>query len=135
MNLPKITTKDLHHLIPRILVILIVGQTIPFKFIGAEESRAIFTTLNMEPWGRLGIGLIEAIAVVLLATKFYIVGAIISLSIISAANFLHFVKLGLIVNDDGGALFIMSIVVVLCSAYIVIRWNRQKKDPKQFDFN
>ena len=31
-------------------------QTLFFKFTGAEESIYIFSTLGMEPWGRIGTG-------------------------------------------------------------------------------
>ena len=134
MKTPTIAAKDLHHLIPRIIVIIIIGQTLPFKFLGDEESIYIFSKLNMEPYGRYAIAIIETIAIFLLASKLYVVGAIISLSIISAANFLHFVKLGLVVREDGGLLFILSIIVVLASAYIVFWWNQQKKAPKKFNF-
>lgn len=130
-------TKDLAHWIPRIIVAIILAQTFPFKFLGAEESVWIFTQINMEPWGRYLIGIVELIAVVLLVSRFYIVGAVISLSIISAANFLHIFRLGIVIQNDGGLLFGLSIVVIACSLWLVIFWNQQqevKKRGKRFDF-
>lgn len=112
--------------VPRIIVVIVIGQTLPFKFLGAEESVRLFSMINWEPYGRIGIALIETTAVILLLSSYYIIGALISLSIISAASFLHFVKLGFIVNDDGGFLFAMSVVVVVCSLWIVIQWNRTR---------
>jgi hypothetical protein len=49
----------------QIVVALILFQTLFFKFTGAEESIYIFRTLGMEPWGRIGSGVAELIAVVL----------------------------------------------------------------------
>ncbi len=115
--------RDLSHWIPRIIVAFIIGQTLPAKFLGVPESIWIFEQLDMEPIGRITIGIFELIAVIALLTRYYIVGAIISLSIISAANFYHFTVLGLVVNNDGGLLFIFSIIVVMCSLWVVMYWN------------
>lgn len=127
--------EDLAHIIPRLVVAAILAQTLPFKFSGAEESVWIFTQLNMESWGRYLIAVIELISTLLLITNFYILGAIISLSIISAANFLHFTRLGFVVNNDGGTLFILSIVVIFCSLWIVLYWNMKRADSKTSNFD
>lgn len=115
--------RELIHWIPRLVVVYIVGQTIPFKFMGTPESVWIFDQLNMEPNGRLLIASFELIAVFALLTRYYIIGAIISISIISAANFYHFTVLGIIVNNDGGLLFTYSIIVVMSSLWVVLYWN------------
>ena len=127
-------TGDLIHIIPRLIVAIILAQTLPFKFSGAEESVWIFEQIGWEPWGRFLIASIETTSTFFLLTNYYIIGAIISLSIISAANFLHFTKLGFIVNDDGGALFIMSIIVIFCSLWIVVYWNMQRVENKTSNF-
>ena len=82
------------------------------------------------------IAIIETIAIILLLTRWYILGAIMSLSLISAANFMHFTRLGFDINGDGGFLFKMSIVVIICSLIIVIHWNknRNKDEAAHFDF-
>ena len=125
---------DLVHIIPRLIVAIILAQTLPFKFGGAEESIWIFEQIGWEPWGRYLIASIETVSTLLLLTNLYIFGAIISLSIISAANFLHFTKLGFIVNDDGGLLFILSIVVIFCSLWIVLYWNMRRVEQKAANF-
>ncbi len=127
-------TRDLVHIFPRLVVAIILGQTLPFKFSGAEESVWIFTQIGWEPWGRYLIASIETVSTILLLTNFYIFGAIISLSVISAANFLHFTKLGFIVNDDGGTLFILSIIVIFCSLWIVLYWNMERVQEKAANF-
>lgn len=126
--------KDLVHIIPRLIVAIILAQTLPFKFSGAEESVWIFTQIGWEPWGRYLIASIETVSTILLLTNYYIFGAVISLSIISAANFLHFTKLGFIVNDDGGLLFILSIIVIFCSLWIVLYWNMRRLEAKAANF-
>lgn len=127
--------EDLIHIFPRLIVAIILAQTLPFKFSGSEESVWIFTQVNMEPWGRYLIACIELVSTLLLLTNLYIAGAIISLSIISAANFLHFTKLGFIVNNDGGTLFILSIIVIFCSLWIVLYWNMKRVDRKTANFD
>ena len=132
-----LTKKDLIHLIPRLTVVIIIGQTLPFKYLGAEESIWIFTQMGWEPWGRYMIAIIETVAIILLISPWYIIGAIITLSIISAANFLHFTRLGFNINGDGGLLFGLSIAVIICSLVIVIRWNRVniKNYKKHLEFS
>jgi hypothetical protein len=45
---------------------VILLQTLFFKFTAAKESVYIFTTVGMEPWGRIGSGVVELIAAILL---------------------------------------------------------------------
>ncbi|MBI3473457.1 MAG: DoxX family protein, partial [Candidatus Solibacter usitatus] len=45
---------------------IILLQTLFFKFTGASESVYIFESLGVEPWGRIGTGVVELIAAVLL---------------------------------------------------------------------
>ena len=45
---------------------VILLQTLFFKFTGAKESVYIFSTLGLEPWGRIGSGVVELIAAILL---------------------------------------------------------------------
>lgn len=52
--------------IARIIVALILVQTLFFKFTGAPESVYIFKTVGQEPWGRYGSGIVELIASILL---------------------------------------------------------------------
>lgn len=129
--------KDLVHIIPRLLIVIIIGQTLPFKYSGHPESVWIFEQMGWEPWGRYMIAIIETFAIVLLLSPWYIMGAIITLSIISAANFMHFTRLGININGDGGFLFQLSIVVIVCSLIIVIHWNRNriKKQKTLFDYD
>ena len=46
----------------QVIVAAILFQTLFFKFTGAAESVYIFSTLGMEPAGRIGSGIVELIA-------------------------------------------------------------------------
>jgi hypothetical protein len=57
----------------RIVSAAILLQTLYFKFTGAPESVYIFTKVGAEPWGRIGSGIVELIASILLLTPtFYL---------------------------------------------------------------
>jgi uncharacterized membrane protein YphA (DoxX/SURF4 family) len=105
----------------QIIVAVILFQTLFFKFTGAEESKYIFATLGLEPWGRIGSGVVELIAVILLLIPRTVpFGAILALGTISGAIMSHLTKLGIVVKDDGGLLFILAVVVFVCSAAILL---------------
>ena len=75
---------------------VILLQTLFFKFTAAKESVYIFSTLGLEPWGRIGTGMAELIAAILLLTPSMVVyGAILSLGVISGAIFAHLTRLGI----------------------------------------
>jgi putative oxidoreductase len=97
----------------------ILFQTLFFKFTAAEESVYIFSTLGIEPWGRIASGVLELIAVVLLLYPPAVVyGALLSLGVISGALVSHG-KLGLVVKDDGGLLFALAVIVFVSSLAIL----------------
>lgn len=105
----------------RLVVALILLQTLYFKFTGAPESVYIFETVGMEPWGRIGSGIVELIAALLiLSPTVTYIGAILALGTISGAIFFHLTKLGIEVQGDGGLLFALACVVFLCSLVLLI---------------
>jgi hypothetical protein len=102
---------------------VILLQTLFFKFSGAKESVYIFSTLGMEPWGRIGSGVAELIASILLLTPSTVIyGALLSLGVISGALFFHLTKLGIALPavDDHGELFALAVVVFVCSAVVLL---------------
>lgn len=112
----------------RVIVAIILVQTLFFKFSGAPESVYIFETVGQEPWGRYGSGVVELIAAVLLFVPALVpVGAAISLGVISGAIFFHLTKLGIAVQDDGGLLFGLAVVVWLGSAFVA--WVHRRDLP------
>jgi putative oxidoreductase len=112
----------------QLVVAFILGQTLFFKFTGAPVTIYIFETLGMEPWGRIGSGVAELIAVVMLlipATS--ALGALLALGVISGAIMSHLTKLGIEVQGDGGTLFTMACVVFVGSALVL--WLRRRELP------
>lgn len=104
----------------------ILFQTLFFKFTAAEESVYIFKTLGMEPWGRIGSGVAELIAcIMLLIPRTAALGALLSLGVISGAIASHLGKLGVVVKDDGGLLFALAMVVFACSLAVLLIRRRQ----------
>lgn len=107
----------------QVIVAGILFQTLFFKFSGAKESVYIFSKLGMEPWGRIGSGVVEAIAVVLLLIPATVpLGALLGLGVISGAIVSHLTRLGVVVLGDGGLLFGLAVIVFLGSASIL--WLR-----------
>jgi hypothetical protein len=104
-----------------IITAIILLQTLFYKFTGAEESIYIFETVGLEPFGRIGIGVLELVAAILLIyRKTTIYGGILSIGIISGAIFLHLTKLGIVVLNDGGLLFGLAVSVFILSLTILI---------------
>ena len=107
---------------------IILLQTLFFKFTGAKESVYIFSKLGAEPWGRIGSGVVELIASVLLLIPATVVwGAILSLGVITGAIVSHLTKLGITLPavDDHGELFALAIAVFVCSAAILVLHRNQ----------
>lgn len=108
----------------RIIVAVILLQTLFFKFTGAEESKYIFSTLmgpEYEAIGRIGSGMVELVAAILLLipSKAWL-GALISLGTISGAIFSHLTMLGIEVKGDGGLLFGLAVTVFVLSAIVLL---------------
>ena len=108
----------------RIIVAVILLQTLFFKFTGAEESRYIFTTLmgpEFEAVGRIGSGVVELVAAILLIipSKAWL-GSVIALGTISGAIFSHLTMLGIEVKGDGGLLFGLAVTVFVFSAVVLL---------------
>jgi len=107
---------------------VILLQTLFFKFTGAKESVYIFSALGLEPWGRIGSGIVELIASILILTPRTVVfGAILSLGVISGAIVSHLTKLGIALPavDDHGELFALAVAVFICSAAVLILHRRE----------
>jgi len=113
----------------RIIVAVILLQTLFFKFTGAEESRYIFTTLmgpEFEAFGRIGSGIVELVAAILLLipSKAWL-GSVIALGTISGAIFSHLTRLGIEVKGDGGLLFGLAVTVFVLSAVVLLIHRRE----------
>lgn len=112
----------------KLIAVGILVQTLYFKFTGAEESVYIFTTLGVEPYGRIGSGIIELLASILILiprTAFY--GAILGLGTMTGAILSHLFVLGIDVKNDGGTLFILAIITFLCCLLLI--YSQRSKIP------
>ena len=110
----------------RLTAAIILMQTLYFKFTGAEESVYIFSTLGIEPYGRIGSGIAELIAAILiLIPRTTLFGALIGAGVMIGAIFSHLFVLGIEVKNDGGELFILAIITFLC-CIALIYWNKSK---------
>jgi uncharacterized membrane protein YphA (DoxX/SURF4 family) len=110
----------------RLVAAYILLQTLRFKFGGAAESVYIFSTVGMEPWGRIGSGIVELIAsVLILVPRTTSFGALMALGTMSGAIFFHLTKLGIEVMGDHGQLFYMAIAVWVSSAILLYVYRKQ----------
>lgn len=102
------------------------------KLTGAEETKALFEVLGAEPMGRYGVGVAELItAVLLLVPRTSVVGAVVSLGVITGAIMSHLTKLGISIDPvklgntalepiAGPSMFIMAIIVFVSSLGIIM---------------
>lgn len=105
----------------RIIVAVILLQTLYFKFTAHPDSVHIFSALGVEPWGRITLGIIELIvAVMILLPKTKTLGMLCSLIIILGAVASHLLVLGINVSSDNGKLFALALVVLICSSIYLI---------------
>ena len=117
----------------RIIAAVILLQTLFFKFTASAESVYIFSTLGIEPYGRIFSGIGELVAAVLiLIPRTTLLGAVLGLGIISGAIASHVFVLGIEVKNDGGLLFILALVVFLCCATLI--YSRKSKLPDLLKF-
>jgi hypothetical protein len=104
----------------QLVVAAVLGQTLFFKFAAADESVYIFRTLGAEPWGRIGSGVVELVAVVLLLVPATAsAGAALALATICGAIASHLLVLGIEVKGDGGLLFALAVTVFVASVAIL----------------
>ena len=106
----------------RLLAALILLQTLFFKFTASTESVYIFTTVGMEPWGRIVVGILELIAgLMLIISRTAWMGAALALGLMAGAIGIHLTLLGIDVLGDGGYLFFLALIVTICSVYTLTR--------------
>ncbi len=124
----------------RLVAAIILLQTLFFKFTAAPESVYIFTKLGtfinahipfasidtVEVSGRIGSGIMELIAAVLLVTpRFVWAGAILAMAATGGAIASHLTFLGIEVQGDKGLLFFLAIAVFVTSAIALALHRRQ----------
>ena len=105
----------------RITIAIIFLQTLYFKFTAHPDSVHIFSSLGLEPYGRIGVGVFELItALLLLINSTKIMGMVLSLSLIFGAVISHLLVIGTEVKGDSGSLFLLAIIVLIGSLILLI---------------
>ncbi len=128
MTRPMTKAATLVSWVAQLVAAAILLQTLFFKFTGAEESRFIFSTLGVEPWGRFASGGIELVAaLLLLVPRTAAAGAALALGVMAGALLAHLSLLGIEVQGDGGLLFVLALVVFACAG--LVAWLRRIELP------
>ena len=112
----------------RIIIAILLLQTLYFKFTAHPDSVYIFSKIGMEPYGRVGTGIMELIAsFLILLNRTQWLGALLALGLMLGAVFFHVTKLGIEVNNDGGLLFGMAVFIFVLS--LVVLWINRTNIP------
>jgi len=118
--------RNIISLVLRIAAAAILLQTLYFKFTGHPESVELFTKLGVEPWGRIGTGIIELITgFLLLIPSTAFLGAFLGMGLMSGAIFSHLTVIGIESKGDGGQLFILAIIVLVCCLVLLAIHKQQ----------
>ncbi|MGF7214927.1 putative membrane protein YphA (DoxX/SURF4 family) [Spirosoma lacussanchae] len=116
----------------RLVAAIILLQTLYFKFGAQAESVYIFAKLGVEPWGRIGSGVVELMAAILiLIPRTSWIGAGIGLGVMAGAILSHLTVLGVDILGDGGYLFFLGVVVAV-SCVVILFLTRQQWVPIVF---
>lgn len=117
--------KNIFQWLLRLAAAIIMLQTLAFKFTAHPESVALFTQIGMEPWGRIGIGVLELIAsLLIIIPRTTLMGAILGIGLMSGAIFFHLTILGIRYNDS--TLLFTYAVIVFASCCILVYFDRKK---------
>jgi uncharacterized membrane protein YphA (DoxX/SURF4 family) len=109
----------------RLVAAYIMLQTLYFKFTGHEQSIRLFTELGMEPGGRIGTGVFELIAsILILYPRTTGWGAGMGAGLMAGAIFFHITKLGVKFDGDYG-LFAMAVIAFVCCFVLLIIFRNQ----------
>ena len=109
-------------LLLRIIIAILLIQTLYFKFSAHPDSVSIFSQVGLEPFGIITIGILELItAALILFPKTIWTGALLATGLISVAVIMHLTTLGIEIHNDGGTLFFMALVVLILSIIIFLK--------------
>lgn len=117
----------------KLTAVVILLQTLFFKFTGASESVYIFETLGVEPFGRIGSGVVELLAsIFILFRRTTLLGALMAAGTMFGALVSHLFILGIVIQNDGGTLFTLAIITLVCSLLIIYTERHKIPDLLRF---
>ncbi len=103
----------------RLVPAIILLQTLYFKFTAQPESVQLFTQIGMEPYGRIGTGVLELVAAILILIPRYTgYGAILGLVMMTGALYFHLTKIGIFFGGNA-LLFIYAVITFVCCALLI----------------
>lgn len=103
-----------------IIAAVILIQTLYFKFTAHPDSIYIFSKIGGEPYLRIGSGIVELmISLLLLYRKTSLLGALLGIGVMVGALGQHLFVLGIEVNDDGGSLFSLAVITLICCSVVL----------------
>lgn len=110
----------------RILAAMILTQSLIYKFGAHPDSVMLFSTLGVEPIGRIALGVLElVVAILILNPKTTLLGALLGVMIMTGALGAHIFQIGIVFNNDGGKLFSLAMVCFLaCLGQVLILKNQ-----------
>ena len=119
----KCYTSDVLILILKIVIAIILLQTLYYKFTGHPESREIFKQVNLfnisESYGRLSIGILELLfTVCLFISNLMILGLIGIITLMLGAIYFHIARIGFKKKNyylavSAGIVVIFSIIILV----------------------
>jgi uncharacterized membrane protein YphA (DoxX/SURF4 family) len=99
----------------------IMLMTLYYKFTAHPQSVHLFSELGMEPWGRIGTGILELIAsVLILYPRTTGIGAGLGAGLMAGAIFFHITRLGIKFDGDYGLFTMAVLAFVSCIILLVI---------------
>lgn len=120
-------------LLIRIAIAVILLQTLRYKFFAHPDSIYIFSTIGIEPWGRIGTGIMELIAgILILIPSTVLYGACLTSALMAGAVMMHITILGIEVQGDNGLLFYTALITLFFAIILVYQYRHQSKMLRSF---
>jgi len=105
--------------IAHIIIVIILTPPTFFKLTGDAMPVVMFEQLSIEPFGRIGVGIIELLAVMLLLIpRTKAIGALLALGNLAGAVIAHLTILGIEIGGDA-SLFGIAIAGFTVSLFLV----------------
>lgn len=113
--------------VAQLIAAAILGNASFSKLTGSAEAVTLFTLLGVEPWGRIGMGALEALATLLILwPRTAILGAALGALLMFGAIGTHIFKIGVRYGDNPDLFLMAWIVLLTCLATAWFRGRVEK---------